>query len=138
MNSVNTITFLPDEQVNSLSLKNNKGIIMGELELSMHGLQIQCNKKLLRYLRSYEVKVESIKRCPATGTCKVGRCNHIRAKDKVNKLSDWNSYPGDSFCTEGKSLWGYGCSLPGADCYFYRVYAIYTEYLDINYNKIDK
>uniref|UniRef100_A0A1I8AX27 DUF5641 domain-containing protein n=1 Tax=Meloidogyne hapla TaxID=6305 RepID=A0A1I8AX27_MELHA len=88
MNAINTVTLLPNEQINSLSLKNNKGNIMGELELSMHGLQIQCNQKILRYLRSYEVKVQSIKRCPAAGTCKAGRCNHIRTKDYVEELSE--------------------------------------------------
>ena len=83
MNAVNTVTLLPDEQINSLSLKNNKGIIMGEHELSMHGLKIQCNQKILRYLRSHEIKVESIKRCPAAVTCKAGCAITFELKIKL-------------------------------------------------------
>uniref|UniRef100_A0A914KQM5 Integrase catalytic domain-containing protein n=1 Tax=Meloidogyne incognita TaxID=6306 RepID=A0A914KQM5_MELIC len=124
INAVNTVTLLPDAQIISLSLKNGKGTIMGELQLSMNGLLIECNQKILKYLRSYETKIESVMRCPASGTCKASRCNHIRTKENVEELMEWNKYPGNSFCMEGSSLWGYQCTLPGAACYFYRVYAM--------------
>nr|CAD2198039.1 unnamed protein product [Meloidogyne enterolobii] len=115
---------LPDGQVISLSIKNEKGMLMGELEFSMPGLSIQCNQKTIKHLRSYEIKIGSVKRCPADGSCKAGRCIHIRRKEKVPELNEWSNNPGNAYCIEGQSLWSYQCGLPGSACYFYQVYAI--------------
>uniref|UniRef100_A0A1I8BIW5 Integrase catalytic domain-containing protein n=1 Tax=Meloidogyne hapla TaxID=6305 RepID=A0A1I8BIW5_MELHA len=119
----NTLTLLPDGQVISLTLKNDKGMIMGEMEFIMNSLSIKCNQKSQRQLRSYELKVGSVKRCPAQGTCKAGACQHIRSKENVEELLEWSGNPGNSYCVEGHALWGYQCGLPGAACYFYKVYA---------------
>uniref|UniRef100_A0A1I8BJB5 Phlebovirus_G2 domain-containing protein n=1 Tax=Meloidogyne hapla TaxID=6305 RepID=A0A1I8BJB5_MELHA len=119
----NTLTLLPDGQVISLTLKNDKGMIMGEMEFIMNSLSIKCNQKSQRQLRSYELKVGSVKRCPAQGTCKAGACQHIRSKENVEELLEWSGKPGNSYCVEGHALWGYQCGLPGAACYFYKVYA---------------
>uniref|UniRef100_A0A914MXS7 Integrase catalytic domain-containing protein n=1 Tax=Meloidogyne incognita TaxID=6306 RepID=A0A914MXS7_MELIC len=121
--TTNTLTLLPDGQVISLTLKNDKGMIMGEMEFIMNSLSIKCNQKSQRQLRSYELKVGSVKRCPAQGTCKAGRCQHIRSKENVEELDEWIKKPGNSYCVEGHALWGYQCGLPGAACYFYKVYA---------------
>nr|CAD2209522.1 unnamed protein product [Meloidogyne enterolobii] len=99
-------------------------MLMGELEFSMPGLSIQCNQKTIKHLRSYEIKIGSVKRCPADGSCKAGRCIHIRRKEKVPELNEWSNNPGNAYCIEGQSLWSYQCGLPGSACYFYQVYAI--------------
>uniref|UniRef100_A0A914LTR0 Phlebovirus glycoprotein G2 fusion domain-containing protein n=1 Tax=Meloidogyne incognita TaxID=6306 RepID=A0A914LTR0_MELIC len=123
ISTVNTITLLPDNQVASFTIKDEKGIIIGELEFVMKALSTTCNQEILEYLRSFDVNIESVKKCPSTGTCRAGKCGNIKTNERVLELEKFENYPGNSFCIEGQSLWGYKCGLPGTTCYFYRIYA---------------
>uniref|UniRef100_A0A914LBY8 CCHC-type domain-containing protein n=1 Tax=Meloidogyne incognita TaxID=6306 RepID=A0A914LBY8_MELIC len=123
ISTVNTITLLPDNQVASFTIKDEKGIIIGELEFVMKALSTTCNQEILEYLRSFDVNIESVKKCPSTGTCRAGKCGNIKTNERVMELEKFENYPGNSFCIEGQSLWGYKCGLPGTTCYFYRIYA---------------
>nr|CAD2169038.1 unnamed protein product [Meloidogyne enterolobii] len=124
ISTVNTITLLPDGQTASFTIKNNNGIIIGELEFIMKGLSITCNQEVLSYLRSYETKIESVKRCPTEGTCKAQKCGNIKTNEVVQELEEWSKNPGNAFCMEGQALWGYKCGLPGTTCYFYQIFAV--------------
>ncbi|KAF7639082.1 Phlebovirus_G2 domain-containing protein [Meloidogyne graminicola] len=124
ISKVNTITLLPDGQIASFTIKDHKGIIIGELEFVMSGLSIVCNEEVLAYLRSFETKIESVKRCPTEGSCKAGKCGNIKTNEILPELEEWTKYPGNVYCSEGQSLWGYKCGLPGSTCYFYKILAI--------------
>ena len=55
----------------------------------MKGLSITCNQEVLGYLRSFDIKIESIKRCPTEGTCKAGKCGNIKTNEKVIELEEF-------------------------------------------------
>ena len=57
----------------SIVLKDNKNKILGQINLTPEGFKMKC-EPIEKYLRSYEVKILTVKSCPGTGSCHHDNC----------------------------------------------------------------
>ncbi|KAK6031200.1 hypothetical protein OSTOST_02652 [Ostertagia ostertagi] len=103
--------------------------------------KLDCVRKLIQiarpetlyFTRETVTKVQSRKRCPGRGSCVGRKCGLINATSLVDELSEANTYPGITYCTESCGFWGCDCGFPSSGCLFYRVYKkpVSTEIYEI-------
>jgi hypothetical protein len=100
------------------------GLTLGKFNFALESLNFHCVHKSHAWIRSYDIDVQSTKRCPKQGSCRGNFCNLVRPDTMITELKEVNSYPGISRCVDSSGLWLMnGCGFPTASCLFYRFYA---------------
>nr|CAD2194084.1 unnamed protein product [Meloidogyne enterolobii] len=125
--SATTLTLLPAGQTSNLLLKDEHGLALGVLSTTFHAIRMECLQKSEAWLRSYEMKVSSIKRCPTAGSCRGNYCSEVQTDSLIPELKEVNGFPGKSFCVDSSSFWQNQCGLPASACLYYRWYARTTS-----------
>nr|CAD2178931.1 unnamed protein product [Meloidogyne enterolobii] len=125
--SATTLTLLPAGQTSNLLLKDEHGLALGVLSTTFHAIRMECLQKSEAWLRSYEMKVSSIKRCPTAGSCRGNYCSEVTTDSLIPELKEVNGFPGKSFCVDSSSFWQNQCGLPASACLYYRWYARTTS-----------
>ena len=73
-NFVETLTMMDNKERQSIVLKDDKNKILGQINLTPEGFKMKCKPIIEKYLRSYEVKIQTVKSCPGTGSCHHDNC----------------------------------------------------------------
>lgn len=123
INTIKTLSLLPFGQVSNMIIKSPNNDIIGNFEVTIKALHLKCIPRSERFLRSYQIKTQSIKRCPSKGSCTGDFCDEIKPNDWVEELKEWYEKPGNTFCRHSTSFWANSCFLSTASCIFYKVFA---------------
>jgi hypothetical protein len=119
------LALVPKGQDICLHMKTPNGDNLGTLILTVEEILLECQKKSEYFLRNFDIKTESVHRCPRMGHCDGSEtCNTMKVTGRNPETSeDSNKAPGYSYCVPGGNGLAYGCGLvhvPG--CIFYRNY----------------
>ena len=118
------LTLAPHGQKSRLLVKQQKGEIMGALELTIDRIHLRCVKKSEYFTRSHEFLSSSVRRCANAGTCSNNKCEAIDLSTKIGELKgEANDHPGYSYCASVSGGWFEGCFFATYSCLFYRTYA---------------
>lgn len=121
-----TLTLLPTNEVYSLLLKDDKGLVLGRINFALKSFKMRCEPAVERWIRSYKVNVETVKSCPGEGGCVGGRCVYVNdhPDEQVKELEQWKNNTGFNRCSGSCSfLWCNCGTAVGSSCLFYRIFA---------------
>ncbi len=119
------IALAPQGQEACLLIQNHGTEPLGTLSVDIQKILMKCQKKNLYYTRSFNMKVESSKRCSDAGSCSGKKCADVNVNSKLEELDgDPNDHPGFTFCADSCGCWGCGCFYCNAACLFYRTFAV--------------
>ncbi|HKX46734.1 MAG TPA: hypothetical protein VJP77_08520, partial [Planctomycetota bacterium] len=127
LNSATTLTLLPAGQTVTLLIRNDQNLVLGAINFIVQSLTMNCLPKTEKWLRSYEIMTEAVKRCPRMGSCKGSFCDEVQIDSIIPELNISNQFPGNSYCLGSCSFWWCKCALPTSACIFYRNYASPTS-----------
>ena len=129
-NFVETLTMMDNKVKQTIVLKDTKNKILGQINLTPEGFNMRCEPIIEKYLRSYEVKIQTVKSCPGTGSCHHDNCLIVNNnwEQNIKELEPWKNYTGYNRCSASCSfLWcKYGMTT-GMSCLFYRIYTEPTD-----------
>lgn len=120
--SVTSVTLLPAGQQVEMVARSPHSAPMGSLFFTMKKLELTCIKVNRAWLRSHELGVSSVFRCPAAGSCSGTFCAMLQPNQTVPELDQ--TLPGNNFCREASGFITRGCFFPEYGCLFYRVHAV--------------
>uniref|UniRef100_A0A914LD98 Integrase catalytic domain-containing protein n=1 Tax=Meloidogyne incognita TaxID=6306 RepID=A0A914LD98_MELIC len=129
-NFVETLTMLNNKVKQSIILKDSKSKILGQINLTPESFKMICEPIVEKYLRSYEVKIQTVKSCPMTGSCHHDNCLIVNNNwvQEIHELKAWENYTGYNRCTASCSFIWCKCGLnTGSSCLFYRIYVEPTD-----------
>ena len=129
-NFVETLTMMNNKVKQSIVLKDSKNKILGQINLTPKSFKMKCKPIIEKYLRSYEVKIQTVKSCPQTGSCHHDNClivNNNWVQD-IKELEPWKNYTGYNRCSASCSFIWCKCGMnTGFSCLFYRIYVEPTD-----------
>ena len=98
---------------------------MGQIKLTQEGFKMKCEPIIDKYLRSYEVKIQT-KFCPGIkipryhDNCLIVNNNW---EQNIKELEPWKNYTGYNRCSASYSFLWCKCGVTtGTSCLFYRIY----------------
>uniref|UniRef100_A0A914L4A5 DUF5641 domain-containing protein n=1 Tax=Meloidogyne incognita TaxID=6306 RepID=A0A914L4A5_MELIC len=124
-NFVETLTMTDNKERQTIVLKDNKNKILGQINLTPEGFKMKCEPIVEKYLRSYEVKIQTVKSCPETGSCHHDNCLIVNNnwEQDIKELEPWKNYTGYNRCSASCSFLWCKCGMStGFSCLFYRIY----------------
>ena len=124
LNHATRLSLVPQGQEACLLMSDAHGSPLGTLTLTVNQVYAECKKKSEFYTRSYDMKVESRKRCSHSGSCSDKKCAGITKDSKLDELTEGNDHPGFTHCQESCGCASCGCFYCTAACLFYRIYAV--------------
>nr|CAD2176280.1 unnamed protein product [Meloidogyne enterolobii] len=129
-NFVETLTMTDNKERQTIVLKDNKNKILGQINLTPEGFKMKCEPIVEKYLRSYEVKIQTVKSCPETGSCHHDNCLIVNNnwEQDIKELEPWKNYTGYNRCSASCSFLWCKCGMStGSSCLFYRIYVEPTD-----------
>ena len=120
-NLIETLTMMDNNERQSIVLKDNKNKILGQINLTPEGFKMKCEPIIEKYLRSYEVKIQTVKSCPGTGSCHHDNCLIVNNnwEQNIKELEPWKNYTGYNRCSASCSfLWCKCGMITGTSCFF--------------------
>ncbi len=119
------LALVPQGQDTCLLVRDPNGEPLGTLSLEVEKITLECLVKNDYYTRSFNMKVDSSKRCSTQGSCTGNKCGDIHKDSKIDELSGTpNESPGFTYCAESCGCWACECFICTAGCLFYRTYAV--------------
>lgn len=118
------VTLHPNAAEICLRMTDAKNNSIGLLTLRNVMIQSLCKPRSLYFTRSYRMKVQTVKRCPETGSCVNKKCASI---NKTSRLEEFDyqarNFFGYTYCYESCGCWLCGCFYCSSGCLFVRTYA---------------